>query len=59
MRFIPTHTAVLADTIVSNIIPASLRLGAVSARGSPGITLYLADLQLGKHAIKVCLHSSL
>jgi len=49
----------MADTIVFNIVPASLRLGAVLARGSPGVTLFLADLQLGKHAIKVCLHLSL
>ena len=36
-----------------SIDPACVRLGAVLARGSPGITLYQADLQLGKHTPKV------
>ena len=45
----------MADASVFNILPSSLRLGAVLARRSPGVTLYLADLQLGKHTTKVCL----
>ncbi len=45
----------MADASAFNILPSSLRLGAVLARGSPGVTLYLADLQLGKHATKVVL----
>ena len=44
----------MADASVYNIEPSSLRLGAVLARGSPGVTLYLADLQLGKHETMVC-----
>ncbi len=38
---------------VYNIAPASLSLGAVLARGSPGITLYKADLMLGQHTLEV------
>ena len=35
-------------------IPASaVTLGAVLARGSPGVTLYKADLQLEDHSMKV------
>ena len=34
--------------------PLSVTVGAVLARGSPGITLYHADLQLGSHTTKVC-----
>ena len=38
---------------VFNIAPASLTLGAVLARGSPGITLYKADLLLGQRTLQV------
>ena len=35
-------------------IPASaVTLGAVLARGSPGVTLYKADLKLEDHSMKV------
>ncbi len=40
---------------VFNIHPDNLRLGAVRARGSPGVTLYEADLQLGSRWTKVSL----
>ena len=36
-----------------SIDPASLRLGAILARGSPGVSLHQADLQIGKHTTKV------
>ena len=38
---------------IFNIVPASLTLGAVLARGSPGITLYKADLLLGQRTLQV------
>jgi hypothetical protein len=38
---------------IFNIAPASLTLGAVLARGSPGITLYKADLLLGQRTLQV------
>ena len=38
---------------VFNISPSDLKLGAVLARGSPGVTLYQADLQIGDHTTKV------
>ena len=41
-----------ADSLYT--IPASaVTLGAVLARGSPGVTLYKADLKLGDHTMKV------
>ena len=43
---------------VFTIAPASLALGAVLARGSPGITLYKADLMLGQRTVQVQLSSS-
>ncbi len=38
---------------IFNIAPASLTLGAVLARRSPGITLYKADLLLGQRTLQV------
>jgi hypothetical protein len=50
------HTGqIMAVAGVFNIHPDNLRLGAVRARGSPGVTLYEADLQLGSRWTKVCL----
>ncbi len=43
----------MADASVFSILPSNLRLGAVLERRSPGITLYLADRQLGRQATKV------
>ena len=43
----------MAGAAVLNIPPSSLTLGPVLARGSVGVTLYQADLQLGKHLTKV------
>ena len=44
---------------IYNIDPLNLKLGAILARGSPGVTLYQAELQLGKHATQVCLTHAL
>ena len=41
------------DGSVFNIDSASLTLGAVLAKGSSGITLYRAELQLGTRPIEV------
>jgi len=35
------------------ISPPDLKLRALLARSSPGVTLYQADLQLGDHTMKV------
>jgi len=43
----------MSSDSVFNIAPASLSLGAVLARGSPGITLFKADLLLGQHTLQV------
>ena len=32
---------------------STVKLGAVLARGSPGVTLYVADLQMGERSMKV------
>ncbi len=45
----------MADVSLFSVQSSSLTLGAVLARGSPGVTVYHADMQLGKHATKVCL----
>lgn len=45
----------MADISLFNIPTSRLKLGAVLARRSPGITLYQAELQLRKHVKKVCL----
>ena len=47
------HTEVMADASVFSILPSNWRLGAVLESRAPGITLYLADLQLGRQATKV------
>ena len=49
----------MAAACVFNIDPASLKLGAILARGSPGVILYQAELQLGKHATQVYLTPAL
>ena len=36
-----------------NIATSSLQLGAVLARGSPGITLYRGELKLAQRVLKV------
>ena len=38
---------------VFNVQPSDLRLGAILSRGSPGVTLYQGELQLGKHVTMV------
>ena len=43
----------MSSDSVFNIAPASLVLGAVLARGSPGITLFKADLLLGQRTLQV------
>ena len=48
----------MAAADVFNRDPAKLKIGPILARGSPDVTLYQADLQLGKHVIPVCLNFS-
>ncbi|KAL3162219.1 hypothetical protein ABBQ32_009923 [Trebouxia sp. C0010 RCD-2024] len=51
----------MADAPAFNIQPSSLTLGAVLARGSLGVVVYQAGLQLGRHVAKVAvkkLHTS-
>lgn len=43
----------MSEESVFTIKASSVTLGAVLAKGSPGITLYLADLQLGDHVMQV------
>lgn len=45
----------MVDISLFSIPTSRLKLGAVLARGSPGITLYQAELQLRKYVTKVCL----
>ena len=41
-----------ADTLYT-IAASAVTLGAVLARGSPGVTLYKAELKLGDHRMMV------
>ena len=43
----------MSDESVFNINASSLRLGAVLAKGSSGITLYRAELQMGTRPMEV------
>ena len=43
------------STDVYTVRASQLTLGPLLARGSPGITLYEADLSLGGHITKVCI----
>lgn len=42
---------------VFNIPPTSIVLGAKLANGSPGVTVFQADLHVGQHTTKVCSYS--
>ena len=43
----------MSEDSVFNISSSSLTLGAVLAKGSPGVTLYRAELQLGMRPMEV------
>ena len=53
MQFTSCALCSMSSDSVFNIAPASLTLGAVLARGSPGITLFKADLLLGQRTLQV------
>lgn len=52
-RSVSCHRYRMSTDSVFTIAPAALKLGAVLSRGSPGITLYKADLLLGERTLQV------